>query len=853
MNFFKLLKALLCVVLFSVVSACSKDDDINAGGSGGTTPPINVPTVTERGYQLKEGSTVVDMPENSIFVRKDVEDDIKKYDEANNLIVFSNTDEVQKLGLKKGDILYSTTSTAQHPDGYCFRITDVTEKSASRAGEGEVQCTLENATILEAFDNLHEVQKPEFNNIKADNIIAFDVDKQWDTDWMLKASASWTTVTWNKGVASSDKFSFGVNDGAISIGKNKCKFTLDTKNKTIGLTYKIYEENDVTVTLGGTIKADFGPMTRKINYGKLEFSGDLTWSAIGKVKLESSSTTSILRDEEKKMAVVEKLRQRFTGKQIHLGSIDIPMPAGSQIIARPKIDVLAEIKVTLSGEVEVEFGLRDGVVHYQFANTKAWGAEMEKPIVKPITDPAKVFTVTGKLEGKAYVGMPMGVSVEIPGLKTVKPLSSDYPKANTWSELAAREKVASYFGFYFNPHFDFDVSLNAKYDATLNAGKVEMVVNPAIVLGLKAQWLLGLKRTTFTSGEFPLDVFKWNFGEYKWSITDQNNGVYLQQPVDKSVIDENSSKIPLKWISTFGSNDKVTYTIYVGGNPDREKMKAVASVQDQYTYDYTPMANGTVYWYVNAKTASGMSYDTDIWSFTVRGADVFTVRTIKFDDISFNMVLVKGGTFTMGASKDDKEAYEDERPAHRVTLTNDYYIGETEVTQALWKAVMGSNPSKYIGDNKPVESITWNDAVNFINKLNTKTKMHFRLPTEAEWEFAARGGNNSKGYKYSGSNVLKDVAWFYGNCGGTTHEVATKAPNELGIYDMAGNVCEWCSDWYGNYSSADQTNPSGPQSGYTRICRNSSFNYVESDYRTVFRGDYYSTNKNAIRGLRLAL
>ncbi len=332
-----------------------------------------------------------------------------------------------------------------------------------------MQCTLENATILEAFDNLHEVQKPEFEKITADNIIAFDVDKQWDTDWMFKTSSSWNTVTWNKGVSSEDKFSFGVKDGAISIGRNKCKFTLDPEKKTIGLTYKIYEEEDVTVTIGGTIKADFGSMTRKINYGKFEFSGDLTWSAIGKVKLESSSTNSILRDKDKEMAVVEKLRQRFTGKQIHLGSVDIPMPAGSQIIVRPKLDVLAEIKVTLSGEVEVEFGLRDGVAHYQFANKNAWGAELEEPIIRQTTKPANVFTVTGKLEGKASVGMPVGVSVEIPGLKTVKPKSSDYPVANTWSELAAREKVASYFGLYFNPHFDFDVSLNAKYDATLNA------------------------------------------------------------------------------------------------------------------------------------------------------------------------------------------------------------------------------------------------------------------------------------------------------------------------------------------------------------------------------------------------
>ncbi len=179
--------------------------------------------------------------------------------------------------------------------------------------------------------------------------------------------------------------------------------------------------------------------------------------------------------------------------------------------------------------------------------------------------------------------------------------------------------------------------------------------------------------------------------------------------------------------------------------------------------------------------------------------------------VTFEMVPVEGGTFTMGAADDDNYAFNWEKPAHEVTLSS-YYIGKTEVTQALWKAVMGSNPSRFKGDNLPVEQVSWDDCQKFIRRINAATGKQFRLPTEAEWEYAARGGNQSKGYKYSGSNNLDKVAWYGEDWEtGSTHPVGKKQPNELGLYDMSGNVWEWCADWYGDYSSEAQTNPTGPR------------------------------------------
>ena len=225
------------------------------------------------------------------------------------------------------------------------------------------------------------------------------------------------------------------------------------------------------------------------------------------------------------------------------------------------------------------------------------------------------------------------------------------------------------------------------------------------------------------------------------------------------------------------------------------------------------------------------------------------------DGISIDMVRVEAGTFTMGATPEMKDPdYDyDEKPTHQVTLTNDYYIGKYEVTQALWQAVMGSNPSKFKGDNLPVENVSWKDCQEFLSKLNNTTGKTFRLPTEAEWEYAARGGKKNRGYLYSGSNNISDVAWYSDNSDNKTHAVGFKQANELGIYDMSGNVYEWCQDRKGSYSSSSQVNPTGAASGSYRVRRggywSSSARYCRSSDRSSSSPGY----RDFDLGLRLVL
>ncbi len=267
--------------------------------------------------------------------------------------------------------------------------------------------------------------------------------------------------------------------------------------------------------------------------------------------------------------------------------------------------------------------------------------------------------------------------------------------------------------------------------------------------------------------------------------------------------------------------------------------------------------------------------------------EAFHNKTFTVNGVSFEMIAVKGGTFTMGGtSEQGGDCEDDEKPAHIVTLS-DYYIGKFEVTVGVfrefvnetnyrtdadkegwswvwtgstwekkngvnWKCNANGSVRNSSEDNHPVIHVSWNDAKAFCKWLTGKTGQTFRLPTEAEWEYAARGGNKSNGYKFSGSNSIDNVAWYTSNSGSMTHPVGTKSPNELGIYDMTGNVWEWCQDWYGNYSSGSQTNPHGHSTGSSRVCRGGGWNYYAKHCRVSNRDYRTQDNGYIILGFRLA-
>lgn len=229
---------------------------------------------------------------------------------------------------------------------------------------------------------------------------------------------------------------------------------------------------------------------------------------------------------------------------------------------------------------------------------------------------------------------------------------------------------------------------------------------------------------------------------------------------------------------------------------------------------------------------------------------------IKFQKERIRMLQVPGGTFTMGCDKPSslKHSYEADKPTHRVTVDT-FYMGKYEVTQRLWTAVMGYNPSRWqSNDSLPVEQVSYADAQIFIARLSQMTGYRFRLPTEAEWEFAARGGNQSKGYVYPGcSGDLGSVAWYGMNSDNVTHPVGRLKPNELGFHDMAGNVWEWCSDWYSDYTKEAQVNPRGPKHGENRILRGGCLNSPSWGCAVSDRSWYLPDHGYGFHGFRLVL
>ena len=351
------------------------------------------------------------------------------------------------------------------------------------------------------------------------------------------------------------------------------------------------------------------------------------------------------------------------------------------------------------------------------------------------------------------------------------------------------------------------------------------------------------------------------------------DGVYRDGTIQIVGLAEGTATITVSTADGWCNSGECQVAVYTEiGDVNCDGLVNISDVTD--LIDYLLSGNGNNVSMTNADCDKDGSVNiadvTVLIDYLLGGVDLNppVTETFTVNGVTFKMVAVEGGTFTMGATAEQgSDAYTDEEPAHQVTLSS-YCIGETEVTQALWQAVMGSNPSYFAPSSvyaenlqRPVEYVSWNDCQTFITRLNELTGKNFRLPTEAEWEYAARGGNRSMGYKYAGSNDINTVAWYYDNCyalGSSspdygTHSVATKAPNELGLYDMSGNVWEWCQDWYGSYSSDAQTDPTGPALGYYRVYRGGSWYYTARNCRVSVRYFIIPSFTDNSLGLRLAL
>jgi formylglycine-generating enzyme required for sulfatase activity len=349
------------------------------------------------------------------------------------------------------------------------------------------------------------------------------------------------------------------------------------------------------------------------------------------------------------------------------------------------------------------------------------------------------------------------------------------------------------------------------------------------------------------------------------------------ETLEQQVVLKRNDKLSLDMFSNVQ-----TGTLQIAVTPFEAKIELTGDAGEKYTaegmkiFEEIPIGTYTI-------KVSAAGYTTATETATVKQAET-TKKTINLvkpnagntstdgatatSADGIEMILVKGGTFTMGCTSEQSDCDNDEKPTHQVTLS-DFYIGKYEVTQKQWKEIMGNNPSKFTGcDNCPVEQVSWNDIQDFIKKLNQKTGKRYRLPTEAEWEYAARGGASTGSAstgsastgsatgatKYAGSNNVDIVAWYSGNSNSKTHPVGQKQPNELGIYDMSGNVWEWCADWYdeGYYNNSPRNNPRGPTKGDYRVLRGGSWFLNYWYCRVANRNNGYPDYRYFNSGFRLA-
>lgn len=319
-----------------------------------------------------------------------------------------------------------------------------------------------------------------------------------------------------------------------------------------------------------------------------------------------------------------------------------------------------------------------------------------------------------------------------------------------------------------------------------------------------------------------------------------------QKPVEQQSVDQEQETKPVEeagYDVTFNCNVP-SATMYIDGNINGTAsgsrfLKTGTHTVKLTSENYEPLTE-TIQ--VNSSSRS--------FSFTMKKKEIQLPEVLQ--NLVNNMVLVEGGSFTMGATYEQgNEYYIDEKPIHNVKIFT-FSIGRYEVTQEEWQAVMGNNPSSSKGARRPVENVSWNDCQEFIRKLNGMTGKQFRLPTEADWEYAARGGNRSNGYKYAGDSNLDRVAWYDLNSVNSSSDVGQKVPNELGLYDMSGNVWEWCQDLYGNYSDDSQTNPTGPSSGTDRVYRGGGWYSVAGYCRVSCRSAIGPEKSDNRLGLRLA-
>lgn len=565
------------------------------------TPDPDVLEESVRGYVEHSSTCDVEMPENVIYVGEDLESLIEDFNEETGTISFANTETLQALAIKPGDILYSTIRNERHPDGFVLSVTSVSTRAATRDngyGVGDVVIGTGPATALEAIDYLRETVFP-LQCTLAEDVSVYSIDKQPDLNELTDEVLSDATFS---------KLSMG----------DKWEFIPGEKESS--LVYTLLNEDGITVTLTGTLQHDLSKgITKELDHGHFVLDTEFGWGAL--VKLELTVKGDHLNGEniskEERAVYVERMKNvkdRVMGRQVLLVSIPINVPAG-KLIADPSIDFLWDFRIEeIDGSFTVELGAIDARHHFHFENEKAWSTKMKSPMIEEIDSVRPVFDIKGELHGTLSTGPAVGLVISIPAMR-FDPEGGRYKQVRKWKNFKGRS-IKSYAGAYFELLYEADITMKTILDMATGSYMMEIKAAARRKIDAFVEYLLGFKTALVGYDQIRKNLSTKELGDYTWTITDTKTKEYCVYPRHGSYVPE-GQRIVLEWATNRADAEVMEYDVYVGTSPDMMRLRSSRLRETKVELPDSFVDGMTVYWNVIVRTSGGVEYCSPVWNFHI--------------------------------------------------------------------------------------------------------------------------------------------------------------------------------------------------------------------------------------------
>lgn len=581
----------------------------------------DIPTVSQRAYEEHNVFGDFKMNDNSVFIRQDVSSNLVSFDEENKVLVFDNSDVLESLDIKPGNIIYSTELTELFPDGYCFRVLDYQIKEDTRGSASirheavptgpipnRVFVFVEDAEARDAIETANKCYPIQPMNVEKNSIVFYDVTDQFNVDLLdnLNVDHTWSPLSDATGI----KFS---KDGDKWTGTYQDKITIvwDNKKDQLDLTYVLWSSDDgkQKLTAKGFANFNFGEGVKyEFSNGQYLVDGDFTYDLSCELEYSTKIGSKASKADQE---LLDRLKKQIVGKRFKLVDLEIPLPWGINAVLKPKLQILVKFNADLNGKLTAHYDFGGETIHYHFANSEPYGILPETPILKTTSKNLnKDFWIKGSIEGKVAMEVDMGFAVEIPKLSMEW---YDNSQVKSWKNYnKKKEKLNSFVGLYLTLGFEGVAKIAAQ--TNFSTSEVSASINPTLTIGALAEGAIGYKSKPLFCDQVTYDLLKLDFGTYKWSINNDQERIGLLSPQNGKFFTDATS-IKLMWDVSKVSDELTSYKVYVGKNPDKLELYSSASTNSIL---FIPNSYGTYYWYVTGTTKQGVIVESFVYNFNVQ-------------------------------------------------------------------------------------------------------------------------------------------------------------------------------------------------------------------------------------------